>query len=1200
MRNHVGEQLGNYRVLRLVGRGGSASVYLGEHVYLKSPAALKILHAPLTDQDTIQFLTEAQTLARLTHPHIVRVLDFAVQDGIPFLVMEYSPDGSLRKLHPTGTRVPLETIVAYVQQVASALQHAHDQRLLHRDVKPENMLRSARFEVLLSDFGLALFTPHTLSMETQAMEQSMTGTTPYLAPEQLQGKPRPASDQYALGVVVYEWLCGRRPFSGSPIEIAMQHLSTPPAPLREHVPALPPAVEEVVLRALGKEPRDRFASVQDFASALQGAWQEGVSPHTLAASAAALPADHPGLSRAVPTEGVEDPSSAESVSASSPTPSTGHREEQHAAGDTTREPLWRVPSTSTPLVGREQDVAALCAFLSRPEVRFITLVGTGGIGKTRLSIAGAVALRESFAEGACFVELAPISDPDLVLPSIATALGIQEEGVRPIVEQVKAVLRDKQLLLILDNFEQVITAAPQVADLLAACPQLKVLATSREVLHLQAEHLFPVSPLALPDLAHLPEHKELAQYAAVALFLQRAEAILPGFQMTSANARAIAEICVRLDGLPLAIGLAAARVRLLPPQALLARLSQRLAVLTGGARDAPVRQQTLRNTLAWSYDLLDAVEQRLFRRLSVFVGGCTLEAIEAVCTTLGDCNGAGFVLDSVASLIDKSLLQQTEQEGEELRLALLETIREYGLEALEASGEMEVTRQAHAAHYLRLVELAEQAFDGPQQAAWLERLEREHDNLRAALRWSLERGEAGQSMELAMRLGSALWLFWLVRGHSTEGRTFLERALAGSQQGVAASVRAKALGAAAGLAFNQDDMDRGEALCQESLALHRELGDAVGIAASLYKLGLAAKTGGNFPRARSLIEEAQALWRQLDDRNAVARSLVDLAYIVSTQGDYAQGRALFKESLALFRELGDKRGIVVSLREWAETLLDFQDDPVTVRSLLEESLMLARELGDKNSIAFCFSLSAQLALSQGDAARARSLFEEGVVLFREIGNRWGMTQALSGLARVEARQGDYAAARALYEESLAIAAEGNFQGHIARGLDGLASVVATQGERAWAARLWGAAEFLRETIGVPLPPVERASYEQAITAARTQLGEEAFVAAWAKGSTLSPERVLATQGAAAMPTPPPAGPPSTPSAKPSPTYPAGLTTREVEVLRLVAQGLTDAKVAEHLVISPRTVNWHLTSIYSKLQVTSRSAATRYAIEHKLV
>jgi predicted ATPase/DNA-binding CsgD family transcriptional regulator len=852
-----------------------------------------------------------------------------------------------------------------------------------------------------------------------------------------------------------------------------------------------------------------------------------------------------------------------------------------------------LPAQLTPLIGREQEVTTACTLLRRPYVRLVTLTGTGGVGKTRLALQVAADLIDDFTDGFSFILLALISDPGLVIPTIAQTFDLKESGAQPLLDLLKAFLQDKHLLLVLDNFEQVLMAAPQLAELLKVCSHLKLLVTSRVALHLYGEHEFLVSPLALPDLKQLPEPEALVQYAAVTLFLQRAQAVKPAFQLTAINARAIAEICVRLDGLPLAIELAAARIKLFSPQALLKRLEHRFQVLTSGAQDAPVRQQTLRNAIEWSYNLLHVEEQLLFRRLAVFVGGCTLEALGALCSFLDDGDAVVQVLDGVTSLLDKNLVQQTEQEGEELWLLMLETLREYGLEMLATSGETEATRQAHAQYYLKLGEEAEPELRGPQQVVWLNRLEQEHENLRAALSWSLEQRET----EMALQLGGALWRFWNIHSHFSEGHTFLERAVTASE-GSVTTARAKALYGAAWLAWSQDDLDRAQQRGEESLALYRKLGDQPGTASLLELMGAVAWKRNDVATARTFHEESAALFTKLGDRESALWPLMLSAIMMGWQGEYERSRALLEEIVAMFRQVGSKRGVARALFRLAWVILLAQGDTVAARPLLEEGLALFQEVGDKQGIAVMLDLSSEVSLHEGDFDTARSLLEESLALYREIGSPYDVVEALPYLARIIAFQGDHAAARALYEESLTLIGEIGSQLLTPFALEGLASVVALQGEAGWAARLWGAAEALRQAMGTPLPPLYRADYEQAVASARTHLGEQAFAVAWAQGRAMTWEEVLATQEPA-MPKPAPAGKSSPPPAMARVTYPDGLTAREVEVLRLVAQGLKDTEVAGRLIISPRTVHAHLSSIYSKLGITSRNAATHYAIEHKL-
>jgi predicted ATPase/class 3 adenylate cyclase/Tfp pilus assembly protein PilF len=717
-----------------------------------------------------------------------------------------------------------------------------------------------------------------------------------------------------------------------------------------------------------------------------------------------------------------------------------------------------LPAQTTPFIGREKEIRAIKEQLANAQLRLLTLSGVGGAGKTRLALQAAADMVDDFEHGVFFVPLAALSDQALVLQTIAQAFDVRETAGRQLKEQLKNHLREKQMLLVLDNFEQVIDAAPLVTDLLAAAPRLKVLVTSREVLRLSGETDYPVPPLSLPDLKRLPPLERLTQYEAVALFIERAVAVRASFTVTNDNAPAVAEICYRLDGLPLAIELAAAHARVLPPQRMLSELSHRLTFLMGGARDLPARQKTLRGAIDWSHDLLSGDEQKLFRRLAVFVGGGTLEAIEAVCNIEDDLK----ILETMESLAGKSLVKQTEALGEP-RFATLATIREYAGDRLAAAGDEERVRERYGHYFLALAEEAEPKSVGAEQAKWLRRLDEEHDNLRSALEWSLAQAVS----EGGLRFCGALQGFWWTRGYLSEGREWCMRVLAKAGAHERTRERARALKAAGVLAYQQGDYPAARALDEECLAIQRQLGDRRGIAGSLNNLGLVACDQGDFPAARLLHEESLTIVRELGDRKGIANSLNNLGNVAYDQGSFSSARGLYEESLAIARELGDREGV-------------------------------ARVLGNLGNV----------AKHQGDLLSARALHEESLAIKRELGYRQRIASSLNSLADLSIDERDFGSAQALYREALVIGRELGERLRIAFSLEGLAAVVAAQGSSLRAARIWGAAEGLRAEAGSPLPPKDRPAYDRRVAAARTREDNLAFDRAWQEGRALTLEQAM--------------------------------------------------------------------------------------------
>jgi predicted ATPase/class 3 adenylate cyclase/Tfp pilus assembly protein PilF len=762
-------------------------------------------------------------------------------------------------------------------------------------------------------------------------------------------------------------------------------------------------------------------------------------------------------------------------------------------------PRLHLPSEPTSFVGRERAVGQVRERLTSDGARLLTLTGPGGTGKTRLALRAAADLADAFPDGVWFVPLAPVAAGEMVPAAIASALGVRETPGESIEATLRGYLQPKSLLLVLDNFEHVIDAAPRIASLLANAPGLRVLATSRAPLRISGEQEIAVPPLDLPQDESSVGLEDALRSEAVRLFVERAQTVRPDFHLTPDNVAAVVAICRRLDGLPLAIELAAARTRLLPPEAILARLDSRLTLLTGGARDLPERQQTLRAAIAWSYDLLAPEEQALFRRLSVFAGGWTLEEAEAI--GAADPVLAIPVIDGLEILSDNSLIRQLEDlrqtRAYDPRFTMLQTIRAFGLEQLAVSGEEEAARAAHAAIFSRLAADAEPHLTSRDAVAWLDRLDADDDNLRAALVWLRERNDAA----VAVAMAAALWRFWWLRGHFSAGRGQLDAVLALPGEGQDPRVRAAALDGAGVLAETQGDYARAEALHNEALALSREHNDAVGTARALGNLGVIAFDRGDVDHAVAHLEESLHLAQQAGDRHLIATALNDLGRVAHTQGDFAHADQHFQESLDLRRQFAGESEIARSLHNLGVLTLD-RGDHARARRLFEESLELHRAAGDKWGAAGALSGLAEAMRGQGDLSGAVPLLEQSVRAFQEAGDARNSGWALLNLADIETVSGDREQAPEHYREALSRFQDVEFRPGIIHALAGLGRLLAREQQYEGAAIALGAAVSLSEG-GDPAAPRDP-EFDAAIETTRGALGNLAFAAAWEKGSQLSP------------------------------------------------------------------------------------------------
>ena len=941
----TGQQISHYKIVSHLASGGMGEVYLAEDQSLPRKVALKILpEQAFPDSDQVRrFKSEANAISALNHPNILTIFEFDSEDGIHLLVSEYVEGETLRERIRRG-RLPVAEAVEMSVQIVSALNAAHGAGIIHRDVKPENIMIRADGYVKVLDFGLAKLTDIERPDENavtllQAVSRTgmIMGTAKYMSPEQARAKQIDSrTDIFSFGIVLYEMLTGQPPFSGdSTADVIVSILQYDPPSVRSMNAETPSELNAVVKKALSKDPAERYQTAGELLSELKT------------------------ILRKIEVD------TALGQSGQGPITSTGPIQEN--SGDTSVE-------DRDALIGRDSEIEDVTGLLRRNDIRLVTLTGIGGTGKTRLARAVADRLSGEFAAGSAFVELSCVRDPNLVISAVAQSLGIPEIGGTDVCETLRNELSDKPALLILDNLEQVIAAATEIAELLEDLPGSKVLATSRELLHLSMEVEYAVPPLGFPSISDAPTVEELYRYESVVLFERRARRANPDFAVTEENGSAVAEICARLDGLPLAIELAAARTKILSPEEILAKLDDRLSLLTGGAKDLPDRQRTVRGAIEWSYDLLSDDEKDVFRRLSVFAGGFTPSSAEAVLVGSGisvpteerrkdERSWSGdqsiFILDMITSLTDKSLLVPQTGLGGTRRFRMLDTVREYAAAVLAETGTADEVHLSHAEFFLELAETAKPHLKLTESGKWLRRLENEHDNIRAALRWTLN-----NAPEIAARLAAAIRHLWTIHGHLHEGRSWSAEILSRNID-MSDAIRWEVLTVYGNLSQFQGDVEKAEVLYEESLTVSTRSADKLQISQSLRGLAALAYMRDDFDLAKSLIERSIELSRAANDEFGLAASFARLADVANAEDDFRAARDLSAKALAIYRKLDYKEGISAKLNNLGAAVFALGDYE-EARKCFDEALATAIELGEKINTRLIFDGYGALAAENGD------------------------------------------------------------------------------------------------------------------------------------------------------------------------------------------------------------------------------------------